>query len=266
MRSSRLLALLGVLAAAALATAQSALSPAARPAAETGWWGAWESPSNSRFWEGTLEIRRTTAEGVEFSLDVRHGAHFGSLGGFARFTGPGMAVFTAPEGDEGECRVVLRRSADPEWAIQVKASPACRAFAGAGVLFDGVYEAQYDGVAMTELLDEAELGDLWRAMGPAAYERLVDGFHVVSEEDTAGAGGARAFAGWVMGAANDYTGIVAKTAEGAVWAAYVGEDEVHAYSTGRAGGPVPAVVERWRARFPERALRVHRAPADPSKR
>lgn len=265
MRSSRLLALLGVLAAAALSSAQPAPSSAARPAAETGWWGAWKLASNSRFWEGTLEIRETTPNGVEFSLDVRHGAQLGSLGGHARFTGPGVAVFTDPEGEDGECRVVLRKTEEPEWAIQVKASRPCLMFAGSGVHFDGEYEAQYDGVAGTELLSETELGALWRAMGPA-YERLADAFHVVTEEDTAGAGGARAFAGWVLGAASDLSGIVAKTAEGEVWAAYVDEDEVHAYSTGRAGAPVPAIVERWRAQYPERALRVHRAPPDPSKR
>jgi hypothetical protein len=220
------------------------------------WYGMWSVPS--RFRGANLTINLVTAKKFDFKLEASNGANQGEISGRALINGA-KAFFddrnsTEKDAEKTGCRLTFTHKGA---YIDVEQTDECDSYAGNAVFFTGKY--QKDAMVLKEndfvsndVFPDKATDDKFKALVGKDYERFLDAFHLINEEENLDAFGAKAVSACVRGICPWNAGIIMYNEAGNFWAAVMElEDETDAtfvnYYTNVPDwtGKLPKTIENW---------------------
>ena len=193
------------------------------------WSGTWKVAS--RFSPNTLEIKMFKGNRFEFVLEGINGASAGSLNGQAAFDGKKAIYDDRTSIDEDShkqgCVLNFTHSVDH---IDVEQTSECTYYAGSDVLFAGKYHKDAKNAVETDFVylkvfPDSKLDSEFKTLvGDKEYERFLDSFHVISEEEDVDKLNAKVFNACVRGVCPHNAAIIMFDKNGKLWAAIVYPD------------------------------------------
>lgn len=219
------------------------------------WGGVWSYAS--RYAPSTLTVKVISAAKIKFDISALSGANVGEISGTARVRG-NTAYFddresNAEDSEKRGCRLLFINQSK---SITVKQSEECSYYGGNGVYFAGDYakgkpRATEDNFVKREVFSTLGLDRKFKTLVGKDYEKFLDSFHLISENEDLDALEAKVFSACVRGVCQSMAGIIMFDAKGNIWAAVINDENqektfVHYYTNVAAwAGKLPKTIETW---------------------
>jgi hypothetical protein len=223
--------------------------------AKRDWSGDWTVPS--RFAASNLSVKMLSPKKFEFVLEAYNGANAGEISGTAVIRGA-KAFYddrAAIEKDAPRrgCRLTFTHEGD---LIDVAATTECQYYAGNAVLFSERYQkntmlTRESDFVYLKVFPDKKLDWEFRLLTGRDYEKFLDSFHIVTEEENEEAFGAKIFSACVRGICSSNAAIVMFDETNRIWAAVVypeeGEKTTINYYTNVADwkDKMPKTIDAW---------------------
>lgn len=220
------------------------------------WSGEWNSAS--RYAPSTLTIKTISASKFEFAIEAMNGANTGEISGIAKISG-GKAYFDDRESDSENdsekygCRLTFINRVN---SILVEENQECNYYAGSGVVFGKIYQKgkptpKEQNFVQREVFPNHNLDKKFKMLVGKDYERFLEAFHQIYDEEDLDGLNAKVFSACVRGICPWNAGIIMFDAKGNIWAAVIAIDDadktfVH-YYTNASGWmeKLPKTIENW---------------------
>lgn len=220
------------------------------------WSGKWTRPF--RFSRANLKITNISATKFRFAIDSLTGANMGKISGVAQIKGSkgffDDAQTNARSADKYNCKLLFIHSGN---SIEIEQAQECSSYGGAGVSFDGKY-SKGEPVLIPQNFVEAEVfpninfDRKFKTLVGREYERFLNSFHLVNEENDLDNLKAKVFAACVRGVCPYVAGVIMFDAqEERIWAAVLYDDEkslsVHYYTSETEwADKLPETIKKWK--------------------
>jgi hypothetical protein len=219
------------------------------------WSGVWNYPS--RYAPSTLTVKVLSATKIKFDINALNGANVGEISGTARVRG-NKAFFddresNAEDTEKKGCRLLFINQGK---SVTVKQSTECSFYGGNGVYFAGDYakgnaKATKDNFVKREVFPNLGLDRKFKTLVDKDYEKFLDAFHIISEDEDLDALEAKVFSACVRGICPYMAGIIMFDAKGNIWAAVINDENeektlIHYYTNVAAWtDKLPKTIEAW---------------------
>lgn len=219
------------------------------------WSGVWSYPS--RYTPSTLTVKVVSAAKIKFDINALNGANVGEISGMAKVRG-NKAYFddresTAEDSEKKGCRLLFINQGK---SVTVKQSDECSYYGGNGVYFAGDYakgkpKATADNFVKREVFPNPELDRKFKTLVGKDYEKFLDSFHLISEDEDLDALEVKVFSACVRGICPSMAGIIMFDAKGNIWAAVINDENqektsVHYYTNVAAWtDKLPKTIDAW---------------------
>jgi len=205
------------------------------------WWGNWNLVTNRSFYDGSLFISSVDENGFYFDLYNQNGAHSGQVEGKANFVSKNEALFeTDVSNQDGTCKINFVRNGD---LVQVSESLGCSTFRGMHSYFDGGYSLKKD-VFFDLAMNDATLSKLFKCVKKEYWDKLLDCFTVIFNDEYDQKERYRVIEGSVQGLATEYKGLLIVSEKNLIWGAFKSGGKVY-YFCSNADLPTPEVLREW---------------------
>jgi hypothetical protein len=219
------------------------------------WYGMWSVPS--RFAGANLTINLVTAKKFDFTLEASNGANQGEISGRATVSGA-KAFFddrnsTEKDAEKVGCRLTFTHKGA---YIDIEQTSECDSYAGNAVVFAGKYQKdsmilKEDDFVYFDVFPDAATDNKFKKLVGADYEKFLNSFHLITEEENIDAFGAKVFSACVRGMCPFNAAIIMYNEAGNFWAAVIYPDKADKmmidYYSNAAGwkGKLPQTIENW---------------------
>jgi hypothetical protein len=214
--------------------------------------GEWKRKGNTRHGGASITITKATPASIDFTLFSSSGMHMGEIEGTALRKG-GVATYRDPD---SECKVTFRQRM--EWLVVTTAG--CASMGGMGVVFDGEFSLGLPDAPLPTLTQLRVLAPgisevSFAALTGKSYERFIESFDLIGENEDLDGIGAHVRSGFVRGLDTEEAAIVMSRAGGKIYAAVLDEDVIKYFSNDPLFlTKLPATIEAWRRPFPDRKV------------
>lgn len=220
------------------------------------WNGVWSVPS--RFTPSTLTIKPLPAGKFKFKIEAMNGANMGEVSGVAVIKGTKAYFDDRKSGKKADevygCKLTFTHKGS---LIDVDMNNECLSYAGSGVYFANYYykgkpKVKEDNFVVLEVFPNLTLDRKFKALvGNKDYERFLNSFHQIGEDEDLDGLGAKVFSACVRGMCPYWAGIIMYDAKGNLWAVVLDdsvEDKIFAYYYTNADGwtdKMPKTIEKF---------------------
>lgn len=219
------------------------------------WGGTWSVPS--RYTSSTLTVKMLPNGKFNFTIEAANGANMGEVSGIAVIKG-NKAFFDDRESakkdaDNYGCKLTFTHK---NKLIEIEQNEKCSSYAGLGVVFANDYykgnpPVKEQNFVEREVFPNLTLDSKFKALVGQDYEKFLDNFHQIYEEEDLDGLNAKVFSACVRGVCPWNAGIIMFDQNGNIWAAVLSEDNedktfVHYYTNVSAwADKLPKTIENW---------------------
>lgn len=219
------------------------------------WYGMWSVPS--RFYGSTLTVNNVTATRFKFDLQAFNGANEGAISGVAEIKGA-KAFFDDRNSIEKDapkegCRLTFTHKGE---FIEIEQTSECGYYAGNAVTFEGKYQknvmtVEESDFVVLDVFPDKTLDAKFKALVGKDYEKFLDSFHLITEQENLDTFGAKVFSACVRGVCPWNAGIIMYDETGSLWAAVIEADDADKASVryytnvSEWSDKLPKTIEAW---------------------